>query len=96
MAYRNSWTLDARVGRWTLDTGFSTLCAGHWTMAAQRQNVDVKDLKFKTLQRSGNNGAISITSFLNSLIGYANPKNTIVRSVNRKFCYQALIKNGIA
>ena len=25
-------------------------------------------------------------------LGYANPKNTIVRSVNRKFCYQALDK----
>ena len=25
-------------------------------------------------------------------LGYANPKNTIVRLVNRKFCYQALDK----
>ena len=30
-------------------------------------------------------------------LGYANPKNTIVRFVNRKFCYKALDKkNGFA
>ena len=27
MTYRNSWTLDARVGRWTLDAGLWTLDA---------------------------------------------------------------------
>ena len=31
-AYRNSWTLDARVGRWTLDAGLWTLDAGLWTL----------------------------------------------------------------
>ena len=37
--YRNPWTLDARVGRctvdaalWTLDAGFWTLDSGHWTL----------------------------------------------------------------
>ena len=32
MAYRNSWALDARVGRWTLDAGLWTLDAGLWTL----------------------------------------------------------------
>ena len=39
LAYRNFWTLDARVGRctldaglWTLDSGLWTLDAAHWTM----------------------------------------------------------------
>ena len=31
-AYRNSWTLDVRVGHWTLDTGLWTLDSGHWTV----------------------------------------------------------------
>ena len=31
-AYRNSWTLDARVGRWTLDAGLWTLDAEPWTL----------------------------------------------------------------
>ena len=31
-AYRNSWTLDARVGRWTLDVELWTLDAGLWTL----------------------------------------------------------------
>ena len=34
MAYRNSWTLEARVGRWTLDSGRWTLDAGLWTLDA--------------------------------------------------------------
>ena len=29
-AYRNSWALDARVGRWTLDTGLWTLDPGRF------------------------------------------------------------------
>ena len=32
MTYRNSWTLDARVGRWTLDAGLWTLDAEPWTL----------------------------------------------------------------
>ena len=32
LAYRNSWTLDARVGRWTLDAGRWTLDSGRWTL----------------------------------------------------------------
>ena len=31
-AYRNSWTLDARVGRWSLDAGLWTLDAGLGTL----------------------------------------------------------------
>ena len=34
MTYRNSWTLDARVGRWTLDAGLWTLDSGRWTLDA--------------------------------------------------------------
>ena len=30
--YRNYWTLDARVGRWTLDAGLWTLNLGRWTL----------------------------------------------------------------
>ena len=29
--YRNSWTLDARVGRWTVDAGLRTLNTRLWT-----------------------------------------------------------------
>ena len=30
--YRNFWTLDARVGRWTLDAGLWTLGSGRWIL----------------------------------------------------------------
>ena len=47
MAYRNSWTLDARVERWTLDTGLWILDAelwmldsGRWTLDAGRWTLD--------------------------------------------------------
>ena len=33
-AYRNSWTLDARVGHWTLGAGLWTLDSGRWTLDA--------------------------------------------------------------
>ena len=39
-AYRNSWTLYARVGRWTLDTGLWTLDARLWTLDFGRQSLD--------------------------------------------------------
>ena len=62
------WTLDA--GPWTLDPGRWTLDAGHstWTLNAERLTVDFKTLKFKTVQSFGNNGSISINSFLNSTL----------------------------
>ena len=31
--YRNFWTLDASVGRWTLEAGFWTLEASLWTLS---------------------------------------------------------------
>ena len=58
------WSLD--VGLWTLDSKPWTLDSRQWTPDAERQTVDVKTLKFKTAQSFGNNGSISITSFLNS------------------------------
>ena len=42
LAYRNSWTLDARVGRWTLDAGLWTLDSGLWTLDAALWTVDVE------------------------------------------------------
>ena len=62
------WTLGA--GLWTLDPGRWTLEAGHstWTLDAERLTVDFKTLKFKTVQSFGNNGSISINSFLNSTL----------------------------
>ena len=62
------WTLDA--GPWTLNPGRWTLDAGHstWTLDAERLTVDFKTLKFKTVQSFGNNGSISINSFLNSTL----------------------------
>ena len=39
-AYRNSWTLDARVGRWTLDAGLWTVDAGIWTLDFGRWTLD--------------------------------------------------------
>ena len=38
--YRNSWTLDARVGRWTLDAGLWTLDPGRWTLDSVRWTLD--------------------------------------------------------
>ena len=62
LAYRNSWTLDARVGRWTLDAGLQTLDSrrwtldsGCWTLDAECQTVDLKTLKIKTIQSFENN-----------------------------------------
>ena len=40
MTYRNSWTLDARDGRWTLDAGLWTLDAGRWTLDAGLWTLD--------------------------------------------------------
>ena len=39
-AYRNSWSLDARVGRWTLDAGRWTLDARVWTLDSGRWTPD--------------------------------------------------------
>ena len=39
-AYRNSWTLDGRVGRWTLDAGLWTLDSGRWTLDSVRWTLD--------------------------------------------------------
>ena len=34
--YRNSWTLEARLGRWTLDVGLWKLDSGLWTLDSRR------------------------------------------------------------
>ena len=60
------WTLDSRG--WTLEYWHWTLDSRHWTPDAERWTVDVKTLKSKTVQSFGNNGSISITSFLNSTL----------------------------
>ena len=70
---RKTWMLDSELwtldfGRWTLESKPWTLDCGRWTLDAERQNVDVETLKFKTVQSFGNNGFISITSFLNSTL----------------------------
>ena len=39
-AYRNSWALDTRVGRWTLDDGLWTLNSGRWTLDSGRWALD--------------------------------------------------------
>ena len=43
--YWNSWALDARVGRWTLDTGLRTLDSaldsGFWTLDPGRETLEV-------------------------------------------------------
>ena len=38
--YRNSWALDARAGRWTLDAGLWTLDTGLWTLDPGRWTLD--------------------------------------------------------
>ena len=40
LAQRNSWTLDARVGRWTLDAGLWTLDCGRWNLDARLWTLD--------------------------------------------------------
>ena len=35
LAYRNSWALDASVGRWTLDAGLWMLDSGRWTLDSE-------------------------------------------------------------
>ena len=42
MAYRNSWTLNERVGHWTLDSGRWTLDTGFWTLDAGRWTLDAR------------------------------------------------------
>ena len=42
LAYRNSWTLDARVGRWTLDAGLWTLDSGRCTLDTGRWTLDAE------------------------------------------------------
>ena len=39
-AYWNSWTLNARVGRCTLDAGFWTLDSGRWSLDAGFWTLD--------------------------------------------------------
>ena len=39
-AYRNSWTLDARVEHWALDAGLWTLDSGRWTLDAGLWTLD--------------------------------------------------------
>ena len=39
-AYRNSWTLDARVEHWALDAGLWTLDSGRWTLDAALWTLD--------------------------------------------------------
>ena len=39
MAYRNSWALDTRVGRWTLDAGLWILDAGLWILDATPEKL---------------------------------------------------------
>ena len=39
-AYRNSWTLDTRLGRWALDAGLWTLDSGRWTLDAGLWTLD--------------------------------------------------------
>ena len=67
------WTQELDAGLWTLDCKHQTLHAGlwkliseTWTPDAERQAVDVKTFTFKTVQSFGNNGSMSITSFINS------------------------------
>ena len=38
--YRNSWTLESRVGRWTLDAELWTLDSGCWTLDSGRWMLD--------------------------------------------------------
>ena len=40
MAYQNSWTLDARVGRSTLGAGLCTLDSARWTLDAGLWTLD--------------------------------------------------------
>ena len=39
-AYRNSWALDAGVGRWTLDVGLWTLDSGLWMLGSGNWTLD--------------------------------------------------------
>ena len=39
-SYRNPWTLDARVGRWTVDAGLWTLDCGQLTVDAGLWTLD--------------------------------------------------------
>ena len=60
------WTLNA--GLWALNPGIWTPDAGLSTLDSVRWTLEVKTLKFKTVQSFGNNGFISITSFFNSTL----------------------------
>ena len=67
------WPLNARLwtlgsGLWNLNSGFWILDHRLWTLVAERETVEVKTLRFKTVQSFEKIGAISITSFLNSTL----------------------------
>ena len=68
--------------------------AGRWTLDAGRQAVDVKTLKFKTVQGFGNNGVISITSFLNftliKISGHFRSEN-----LSTVYSFQATLSNHL-
>ena len=42
LTYGNSWTLDASVGRWTLETGPWTLDFRRWTLDAGPYTLDAE------------------------------------------------------
>ena len=64
--HSGQWTLNS--GRWTLDSGRWTLNSGRWTLDAELRTLNARLWKSKTVQSFGNNGSISITSFLNSTL----------------------------
>ena len=41
MTYQDTWTLDATVGHWTLDSGRWTFYAGLWTLDSEWWTLDV-------------------------------------------------------
>ena len=68
-AYRNSWTLDAKVGRWTLNAGLWTLGSSHWTLEARLWTLDIGFciLDVKTLRSTVNPFQTNVPFLFNHL-----------------------------
>ena len=86
-AYRNSWTLDASIGCWTLDAGLWTLDPELWMLNAGRWTVDVKTVKLpKTLETM----RIYINYFIFEFIIDEDPSSfKVLKSIYTVYPFQA-------
>ena len=64
-SYRDFWTLDARVGRWTLDARLWTLNSGCWTLDAGRWTMESGPWTLSLTVVEQNQNPVSVFAWLN-------------------------------